>query len=109
MSNQKQTGWVDDLDFDVLAYQPHTLEVSNVQYPGGLRIVECTVCDYAFAAEVDSSGILKMDTKEVFNYGDTNASHSLFQTPEIDLELRVTAEMEPHDPHKPHHPPSPCD
>ncbi|MAT98702.1 MAG: hypothetical protein CL608_16285 [Anaerolineaceae bacterium] len=77
--------------------QQHQLVISPVRYPGGLRIVQCHDCQYAFAAEFDAQGIIKMETKETFNHGDAYASHSLFQTPTIELELSFDAELETED------------
>lgn len=74
--------------------QEHQLVLSRVKYPGGLRIVECRECQYAFAAEFDTQGIIKMETKEAINRGDGYASHSLFQTPEIQLTLDFGADLE---------------
>ena len=74
--------------------QQHQLVLSRVKYPGGLRIVECKECKYAFAAEFDTHGIIKMETKEAINQGDAYASHSLFQTPVIELELNFGADLE---------------
>ena len=72
----------------------HELKISPVRYPGGLRIVECDACRYAFAAEFDAQGIIKLDTKESINQGDIHASHRLFQTPQIELELDMAAELD---------------
>jgi hypothetical protein len=74
--------------------QQHHLVMSPVKYPGGLRILECHDCQYAFAVEFDAQGILKMETKESINRGDSFASHSLFQTPKIELELNFGADIE---------------
>lgn len=72
----------------------HNLTLSSIKYPGGLRIVECKTCRYAFAAEFDAQGIIKLETKESLNKGDIYASHSLFQTPKIELDLNVGADVE---------------
>jgi len=72
----------------------HHLKMSPVRYPGGLRIVECDTCQYAFAAEFDALGIIKLETKESINKGDIHASHSLFQTPKIELSLTVGTDVE---------------
>jgi hypothetical protein len=74
--------------------QLHQITMSSLAYPGGLRIFECKQCRYAFAAEVDATGVLDLNTKVPINQGDLAASHNLFQTPEIQLELEVSAEME---------------
>ncbi|MCA9898960.1 MAG: hypothetical protein KC433_12285 [Anaerolineales bacterium] len=75
----------------------HELKISPVRYPGGLRIVECQDCRYAFAAEFDAQGIIKLDTKESINKGDIHASHRMFQTPQIELELSMAAELDTDD------------
>jgi hypothetical protein len=72
----------------------HNLKISPVNYPRGLRIVECDTCRYAFAAEFDAQGIIRLETKESINRGDVSASHSLFQTPKIELDLNVGADVE---------------
>ena len=72
----------------------HQLRISPSQYPGGLRIVECETCRYAFAAEINEAGMLQQETKEQFNEGDLDASHSLFQVPTGPLlEISITAEL----------------
>ncbi len=72
----------------------HQLRISPIQYPGGLRIVECETCRYAFAAEINEAGMLQQETKEQFNEGDLDASHSLFQVPTGPLlEISITAEL----------------
>jgi hypothetical protein len=73
--------------------QQHQLVVSRVKYPGGLRFVECQICSYAFVAEFDTQGTIKLETKESINQGDAYASHTLFQTPEIHLELNMDGEF----------------
>lgn len=75
----------------------HQLMVAKTKYPGGLRLYECDECRYAFAAEVDQNGIIEMHSKVMINDGDYQASHSLFQTPEIDLELSVSSDVEHED------------
>ncbi|MCP4422574.1 MAG: hypothetical protein GY805_38680 [Chloroflexi bacterium] len=74
--------------------QQHHLVISPIKYPGGLRIVECETCSYAFATETDLQGIIKMETKESINQGDAYASHTLFQTPKIKLALNFGMDME---------------
>lgn len=69
----------------------HKLQISPVRYPGGLRIVECTSCRYAFAAEINAAGVLDHSTREQFNAGDLDASHSLFEVPTGNL-LEVSLE-----------------
>lgn len=59
----------------------HELKISPVNYPGGLRIVECSTCRYAFAAEINGAGVLDHETRVQFNEGDVDASHSLFEVP----------------------------
>ena len=59
----------------------HKLKISPVNYPGGLRIIECGSCSYAFAAEINSAGVLDHETRVQINEGDLNASHSLFELP----------------------------
>lgn len=72
----------------------HELIISPIQYPGGLRIVECKSCSYAFAAEVNEVGMLEQETKVQINEGDLNASHSLFQVPTGPLlEISISAEL----------------
>ena len=72
----------------------HQLIISPIQYPGGLRIVECEVCRYAFAAEVNELGMLRQETKVPINEGDLDASHSLFQVPSGPLlEISISAEI----------------
>ncbi|MCB9006877.1 MAG: hypothetical protein H6656_05850 [Ardenticatenaceae bacterium] len=75
-------------------YQQHHLVLSRVKYPGGLRLVECQECQYAFAVEFDAHGVIKMETKESINKGDQTATHSLFQTPAIELEVNFGADLE---------------
>ncbi|MBK7896535.1 MAG: hypothetical protein WAS33_03025 [Candidatus Promineifilaceae bacterium] len=72
----------------------HTLKISPIRYPGGLRIVECDSCRYAFAVEFDAQGAVKWHTKEWINRGDSHATHHLFQTPQIALELQAQVEVE---------------
>ncbi len=45
----------------------HELIISPIQYPSGLRIVECESCSYAFAAEVNEVGMLEQETKVQIN------------------------------------------
>ena len=56
--------------------------------------MECESCRYAFAAEFDTQGVIKMETKEAINQGDAYASHTLFQTPKIELTLNIGADLE---------------
>lgn len=56
----------------------HYLKMSNVEYPGRLRIIECEACSYALAAEVDEQGNLLMDTRIKFNCGDSESPHYFF-------------------------------
>lgn len=56
--------------------------------------MECETCRYAFAAEINEAGMLQQETKEQFNEGDLDASHSLFQVPTDPLlEISITAEL----------------
>ena len=72
----------------------HQLIISPVNYPRGLRIIECESCRYAFAAEINEAGVLQQDTKVQINEGDINASHTLFQVPTGPLvEISVDAEL----------------
>lgn len=72
----------------------HELIISPIQYPGGLRIVECNSCQYAFAAEINEVGMLKQESKVPINEGDLDASHSLFQVPSGPLlEISINAEI----------------
>jgi hypothetical protein len=74
--------------------QQHQLKISPIQYPGGLRIVECETCRYAFAAEINEVGMLQQETKVQINEGDLDASHSLFQVPTGPLvEISINAEI----------------
>lgn len=75
----------------------HQLKISSTRYPGGLRIVECDTCRYAFAAEFDAQGIIKLETRVGINPGDAHATHSMFQTPQIELNLRFGADVETDD------------
>lgn len=59
----------------------HSLNMSPIKYPGGLRIIECQTCSYAVVTEVDEWGIIKAETKIKINSGDHNASHSYIYTP----------------------------
>ncbi|MEZ4594095.1 MAG: hypothetical protein R3D55_23585 [Chloroflexota bacterium] len=72
----------------------HTLKISPIRYPGGLRIVECDSCRYAFAVELDAQGVIKWQTKESINTGDIHATHQLFQTPQIELELQAEIDVD---------------
>ena len=72
----------------------HELKISPVRYPGGLRIVECDACRYAFAAEINEAYVLDIDTRIQINEGDLDASHTLFEVPggplvEISLEASL--------------------
>ena len=72
----------------------HELSISPIQYPGGLRIVECVTCRYAFAAEINEVGMLQQESKVQINEGDLDASHSLFQVPDGPLlEISINAEI----------------
>ena len=72
----------------------HQLHISPIQYPGGLRIVECETCRYAFAAEINDVGMLQYETQVQINEGDFNASHTLFQVPTGPLlEISINAEI----------------
>jgi hypothetical protein len=71
----------------------HKLKLSKTIYSGGLRIIECEECDYAFAIEVDRDNILQMHTRVKINGGDFTASHSYFQIPEIRPTLIVSSEI----------------
>ena len=73
----------------------HLLTVSDVKYPGGLRIVECHECRYAFAVEVDQYGIMELDTRVTINEGDYTASHSLFQAYDELPTVEATVEAVP--------------
>ena len=59
----------------------HQLKISPIRYPGGLRIVECQICRYAFAAEINEAGVLDHTTRIQFNEGELEASHALFEVP----------------------------
>ena len=72
----------------------HQLHISPIQYPGGLRIVECETCRYAFAAETSDVGMLQYETQVQINEGDLDASHTLFQVPTGPLlEISINAEI----------------
>lgn len=71
----------------------HALSMSKTRYPGGLRIVACRDCSYAFAAEVDAAGVIDLSTKVPVNQGDLTATHSFFQTPQIQPELSISARV----------------
>lgn len=72
----------------------HTLAMSQVKYPRGLRIIECQECRYAFAVEVDNQNVLQMHTRVKINEGDFEASHAYFQIPEIEPVLQVSADLD---------------
>lgn len=59
----------------------HQLKISPTHYPGGLRIVECETCRYAFAAEINEAGVLDHITRIQFNEGELEVSHALFEVP----------------------------
>jgi hypothetical protein len=75
-------------------YEQHRLKMAHVKYPGGLRIIECGECAYAFAVEVDQDDVLQMHTRIKINEGDFEASHSYFQIPEIRPVLQIASEIE---------------
>jgi hypothetical protein len=79
----------------------HSLTISNIKYPGSLRIVECNECNYAFAAEVDTVGVIDLATKVPINQGDLSVSHNFFQTPQIRPELSISAKVRTHYPQVP--------
>lgn len=70
----------------------HTLLMSKVKYPRGLRIIECQECRYAFAVEVDNQNIMQMHTRVKINEGDFEASHAYFHIPEVEPVLKISAE-----------------
>ena len=72
----------------------HQLVITKATYPGGLKLVECTACEYAFAAEFDAHNIIQYNTKVTINYGDLHAVHTFFQVPEEMPVLSISAEME---------------
>jgi hypothetical protein len=84
-----------------LMNQQHSITISSIKYPGGLRIVECSECNYAFAAEVDTVGVIDLSTKVPINQGDLSASHSFFQTPEVQPELSITGKVRVYPPRAP--------
>lgn len=69
----------------------HTIAMSQKTYPGGLRFFECRECDYAFAAEINSAGVLEYATKVTVNYGDMEASHAYFFVPDEVPTLSLSA------------------
>lgn len=71
----------------------HQLTITNSNYPGGLKIVECTECDYSFAAEIDEHNIIQYNTKVTINYGDLHAVHTFFQAPDEAPTLTISAEL----------------
>lgn len=71
----------------------HQVVMSPVKYPGGLRIFECNQCRYAFAAKIDDAGVIMFDTRVRVNNGDLEATHSLFMTPVIELEMETNASV----------------
>lgn len=72
----------------------HDVRMLDKSYPGGLRIFECQVCHYAFAAEVDEHGIIQLNTRVPINQGDLQATHTLFQVPAEAPTLKMWAETE---------------
>ena len=79
----------------------HSLAMSSIKYPGGLRIVECQECSYAFAAEVDAVGVIDLASKVPINHGDLSVSHNFFQTPEIRPELSISGKVRVQPPKRP--------
>lgn len=72
----------------------HILKMAEIKYPGGLRIIECEECSYAFAVEFDRFDVMQMHTKVKINEGDCEVAHSFFYIPEIKPSLRISAEAE---------------
>lgn len=72
----------------------HILKMAEIKYPGGLRIIECETCSYAFAVEFDGDDVMQMHTKVKINEGNCEAAHSYFHIPEIKPSLRIAAETE---------------
>ena len=62
----------------------HKLTMSKREYPGGLRIIECEECAYAWVAEVNQYGAIRADTKIKINRGDLEASHSYIHAPQVE-------------------------
>ena len=70
----------------------HELKMAKTKYPGGLRIIECETCRYAFAIEVDQDEVLQMDTRIPINEGELEASHSYFQAPDMLPSVEISVE-----------------
>lgn len=73
----------------------HRLQMSPKKYPNGLRFVECSECNYAFAVTVNEYGIIQMDTRVQVNEGDPEASHSFFQAPAAPPTIDMSAGISP--------------
>jgi len=73
--------------------EQHTLRTTKKDYPGGLKLIECTTCNYAFAAEVNEHDIIDLGSKVTINYGDLHAAHTFFQAPEEAPTLTISAEL----------------
>lgn len=75
--------------------QTHEIKISPRTYPNGLRIFECKQCRYAFAAEVNNKGTIQFETRVPINHGDQTASHTFFQTPQINLFADFSLDVAP--------------